>query len=48
MPVEPSKTVGLIAVALLVILATGYVVGEDSSPPAPVASSATQQERAQR
>jgi len=46
--VEPSKTVGLIAVALLVILATGYVLDEDSQAPATVADSATQQERAQR
>jgi hypothetical protein len=44
--VEPSKTVGLIAVVLLVILATGHVLGEDSQAPATVAGSA--QERAQR
>jgi len=30
----PSKTVGLIAVVLLIILVTGYALGEDGTRPA--------------
>jgi hypothetical protein len=29
----PSKTVGLVAVVLLIILVTGYALGEDGTAP---------------
>jgi hypothetical protein len=40
---EPSKTVGLIAVVLLIILVTGYALGEDGS--APSATTVAEQQR---
>ena len=30
---EPSKTIGFIAIVLLVILVTGYALGEDGTAP---------------
>ena len=39
----PSKTVGLIAVVLLIILITGYALGEDGT--APTAEQIAEQQR---
>ena len=39
----PSKTVGLIAVVLLIILVTGYALGEDGT--APTAEQIAEQQR---
>ena len=40
---QPSKTVGLIAVVLLIILITGYALGEDGT--APTAEQIAEQQR---
>ena len=41
--IGPSKTVGLIAVVLLIILITGYALGEDGT--APTAEQISEQKR---
>jgi hypothetical protein len=40
---EPSKTIGFIAIVLLVILVTGYALGEDGT--APTAEQFAEQQR---
>jgi len=39
----PSKTIGLIAVVLLIILVTGYALGEEGQ--APAAATVAEQQR---
>jgi hypothetical protein len=40
---EPSKTIGFIAIVLLVILVTGYALGDDGT--APTAKQIAEQQR---